>query len=457
LSEADHDTGLIECNWATAAQWTPPRRTTVSGFFLAKLIGTSKDSYIIFVVRNDGRTSDFLFQSAVTTYQAYNNFPGPVDPIPPGASEWVRGKSLYNENSYEPVIPLTAPTPVPHDKQARMVSFNRPYFVDPKGYVSQSAGHFFQWEYHMMRWMERNGFDVSYITNVDTHFDAANFTPGRHKAFLTAGHDEYYSWEMRDNLEQARNRSDSPVNLGFFSSNDVYWQIRFANSSSTNTTPANTPNRTIICYKEHVNDGSGAAEYGDPYRKNDFPAPGIKTDNHLITRKWRDNDNLYVGDCPPGPPCYKPDEEELVGAMTDLTFITGEGHFTFFDDPFSNNDCPVGCWIRANVISSSFLDLLGYEPIKVVNSYYPGARTIFRIVAQSTVTNPDGSGIGQSVYYKMSNGGGRVFTAGSNKWATGLDNPDYLQSAEVGQMTMNILNCFKDGGPPPNSCGGSNE
>lgn len=86
LDEADHTTGLIECNWAVTASWTPPAGSlerAVSGFYLAKIVGKpgvtvnpGKDSYIIFVVRDDARTSDFIFQSAVTTYQAYNDYPG---------------------------------------------------------------------------------------------------------------------------------------------------------------------------------------------------------------------------------------------------------------------------------------------------------------------------------------------------------------------------------------------
>jgi hypothetical protein len=51
--------------------------TWVSGFYLVKLQASSgKQSYIIFVVRNDGRQSDLFFQASVTTYQAYNAWGG---------------------------------------------------------------------------------------------------------------------------------------------------------------------------------------------------------------------------------------------------------------------------------------------------------------------------------------------------------------------------------------------
>jgi hypothetical protein len=431
LPEADHTTGLIECDWEETAQWMPPSGT-ISGYYIAKLVG-EKQSYIIFVVRQDGRDSDFVFQSAVTTYQAYNNFPGDQDdnisdpPIP----NWESGKSLYNDNGFGPLIPDDIYASG-RNKQARMVSFNRPYGV-VDGYITTTAGHFFQWEYRMVYWMESEELDVSYITNIDTHDNASNFDAGEHKAFLTAGHDEYYSWEMRDNLQQARDRSTEPMHLGFFSSNDSYWQIRLANSSSSNTTPANAPYRTIICYKLHVNDG----DYGDPNRVNDFFFAPVLTDNHLITQKWRDN-RTYEESCPGGgTACYKDPEDEFIGAMTDEDFITGAGAFTF------HKDCPE--WIRDGFSSSSLRSLIAYEPVRVFGSY---PNRTFYMVGDSEVERTDPLqvkiyGPAQSVYYKMDTGG-RVFSAGSNDWATKFE--DLSIGSDVATMTMNILDCFKNSG-----------
>src|SRR5207247_2602851 len=44
------------------------------------------------------------------------------------------------------------------------------------------------------------------------------------KAFLSVGHDEYWSPQMRTNVAAARNGG---VNLGFFSANVCWWQIHF--------------------------------------------------------------------------------------------------------------------------------------------------------------------------------------------------------------------------------------
>jgi hypothetical protein len=168
IPEPDPETGLIECQWSDPYLLQVPissdQSIWPSGVYLAKLT-TSKpaaESYIHFVVRNDDRPSDLLFQTSVATYQAYN--------------KW-GGLSLYDK---------------PH---ASIVSFNRPY---KRGYGS---GDFLFWEYSLVRFLEREGYDVTYTTDVDTHERGHLLT--KHKAFLSVGHDEYWSWEMRDNVEAA--------------------------------------------------------------------------------------------------------------------------------------------------------------------------------------------------------------------------------------------------------------
>ena len=68
----------------------------------------------------------------------------------------------------------------------------------------------------MVRFLERNGYDVSYFTGVDT--DRRGALIRNHKMFLSVGHDEYWSGDQRANVEAAR---DAGVNLAFFSGNEV--------------------------------------------------------------------------------------------------------------------------------------------------------------------------------------------------------------------------------------------
>ena len=74
----------------------------------------------------------------------------------------------------------------------------------------------------MVRWLERNGYDVSYFTGVDS--DRLGAEIREHRAFLSVGHDEYWSGGQRANVEAAR---DAGVNLAFFSGNEVFWKTRW--------------------------------------------------------------------------------------------------------------------------------------------------------------------------------------------------------------------------------------
>jgi hypothetical protein len=214
---------LIECNWTNPFRIHVPT-SWVSGVYLVKLHGlnSGKESYIIFTVR-DSRRADLVFQQSVTTYQAYNG--------------WL-GQSLYTFNTKD-------------GKQVDRVSFDRPYAAGnpPQG---AGAGDFLgtiapvSIEYSLVRWLEREGYDVTYITNIDTHEDVGRLLRG--KGFLSVGHDEYWSHDMKAHIIQAR---DSGVGLGFFSANYAFWPIDLQPGSS------GAPNRTIsVALDNRCSDGS---------------------------------------------------------------------------------------------------------------------------------------------------------------------------------------------------------
>ena len=206
----DGATGLVDCgNWAASASWSVPA-DAVSGIYFAHLVredGTAGASHVPFIVRDDDGRSDLLFQTSDTTWQAYNRY---------------GGNSLYTGG------PGTNPG------RAYKVSYNRPFTTRdyaPEDWV-------FNAEYPMVRWLERNGYDVSYFTGVDS--DRLGAEIREHRAFLSVGHDEYWSGAQRANVEAAR---DAGVHLAFFSGNEVFWKTRWENA-----------HRTLVSYKEtHAN------------------------------------------------------------------------------------------------------------------------------------------------------------------------------------------------------------
>ena len=85
-----------------------------------------------------------------------------------------------------------------------------------------------RYEINLLRFLEREGYDVSYTTDVDTHRDPAELTG--HRLVIVSGHDEYWSKEMRDAFEAAR---DAGTNLAFMGADIGDWQIRYEDAERT--------------------------------------------------------------------------------------------------------------------------------------------------------------------------------------------------------------------------------
>lgn len=205
----DLATELYDCGtWAVSATWQVPA-TAVSGVYFALLTrpDTGGQSHITFVVRNDGNRSSVLFQTSDTTWQAYNTY---------GGADFYQG--AVNGRAYK-------------------ISYNRP-MASRSG--PDGRDFYFANEYPMVRFLEQNGYDVSYISGLDTDTRGAELL--NHKVFLSVGHDEYWSGNQRANVTAAR---DAGVNLQFLSGNEMYWRTRFEPSSVDGT-----PGRTLTSYKE---------------------------------------------------------------------------------------------------------------------------------------------------------------------------------------------------------------
>jgi N,N-dimethylformamidase beta subunit-like, C-terminal/Domain of unknown function (DUF4082)/Fibronectin type III domain/Bacterial Ig domain len=213
-------TGLIDCgNWGVSASWTVPS-TAVSGVYIALLVrnDTGGDSQIPFVVRDDSSHSDVVLQTSDATWQAYNDY---------------GGNSLYSCT-----VACPAGNPLAY-KAAYAVSYNRPF----DGSLATDGGFSYLWyaEYQMVRFLEENGYNVSYTAQADLDQNPALLQ--NHKLFVSSGHDEYWSAGERGAVESAR---DAGVNLAFFSGNEAFWKTRWTNSSDG----SNTAYRTLVTYKE---------------------------------------------------------------------------------------------------------------------------------------------------------------------------------------------------------------
>ena len=204
----DSATGLVDCgNWTTNVSWQVPA-DAVSGVYLATLDQGGGAGYMPypFVVADDDSDSDILVQTSDQTWQAYNKWGG--------------------QNMYE------GGGPAP-DGRAYKVSYNRPMRIAGDNAILSS-------EYPMISWLERNGYDVSYASNIDVSTKPSLLAD--HKVYLSSGHDEYWDQNLWNNVEAAR---ESGTNLAFFSGNEAFWRTRLEPSIAT----SGGANRTLVCYK----------------------------------------------------------------------------------------------------------------------------------------------------------------------------------------------------------------
>jgi Domain of unknown function (DUF4082)/Bacterial Ig-like domain/Bacterial Ig domain len=403
----DPATALTDCgNWTTTTSWTVPS-TAVSGIYLAKLTrsaaGGGGTSHITFIVRDDASTSKLLFKTSDATWQAYNPY---------------GGFSLY----VGPGMPFN---------HAYKVSYNRPFLTRTGG---GGGGFEEDWfmsaEYPMIRFLESNGFDMSYSTDMDMARSASNPIVV-HKAFLSVGHDEYWSSEERNTVESARSAG---INLAFFSGNEVYWKTRWENSIDGTATPF----RTMVCYKE----GTLATPAENACGGICDPSPNA----NIWTGLWRDGCNY------PGVSDACKPENALSGEIS----WDGNTGTMAVPDTYKNlrfwRNTPNVSTLAAGQTATLTLGTLGYEwDWEQYFTSYPAGRITMSMTAF------DGHVHKLSMY--KTTAGGWVFGAGTVQWAWGLDaNHDRAALNSMGQavdppaspdMQQATINLFADMGIQP--------
>ncbi|MDQ6672916.1 MAG: hypothetical protein M3069_19600 [Chloroflexota bacterium] len=205
----DEATGLISAaNWFQAVSFQAADWPT--GLYVLKLMASDGDqNYIPLVIRDDERQYQFSFQHASNTDQAYNGW---------------GGKSLYAFNSTGGDTLVGTPTAV-------KVSWDRPFDGNGAGIGLLT------WEHNMVRWLDANSVSVNYIADLDVHQNPA--FDSRVRAILQAGHSEYWSRQMRDNLEAANRRGRG---IGLFTGDTSGWAVRLEDSPLGR-------NRILVCYR----------------------------------------------------------------------------------------------------------------------------------------------------------------------------------------------------------------
>ena len=274
LRAGDHPVG--EQAWADGADWPvaaviPTEPAWPSGFYEVTLRadgdggrdgdgGPAAVAQAFFVIRpHPDRARPGLLVLSTNTWNAYNQWGGRC--LYSGAHRVSFARPLERGYLHRPAAPDEV------DFDGRITNVDTPSDPEHRRLQRyQAHGHYplwtasagwHNWERRFVRWAARRGieFDVATNADLDRHPEVLD----GHRLLASVGHDEYWSWAMRDTVDAW---VDGGGNWAILSGNTCFWQVRYEDDG-----------RTMVCHK-------GRARLDDPVMAGD--------DRSRLTSMWSD-------------------------------------------------------------------------------------------------------------------------------------------------------------------------
>ena len=345
---------------------------------------------------------------------------------------WCRGFVVLPEGA--PRVPLEISTPpataprYPHLEWAFANGYSNKY--GSSGWASYDR-HFFQWA-------ERAGFAVDLASQHELQF-SPEILDG-YDCVVCVGHDEYWTWEMRDTIDAYVERGGR---IARFAGNFM-WQTRLERGG-----------KSQVCYKYRARAEDPIYRSADPSRTSgswearETGRPGAMTFGLNATS------GLYAGwgGCAPrgvrGFPVYRPEHWAFEGTGLYYGDLLGaEGHAFGYEvdgldyvirhglpEPSETSGAPAGLSILALGLSS-----LKEEPTGLAFDDRFLSDDDARFVAEVLIGDDGDAAVervkrsaGMIVHFNR--GRGEVFHAGSCEWVAALSRAD----AMVERVTANVL------------------
>jgi hypothetical protein len=239
------------CGWPAALE-IPIGPDWRSGYYPVTLRAGDERTEAFFVVRPaaGGRKAPMILVLSTSTWNAYNDWGGP--------SLYTGGTRVSFERPLARGF-LDKPQPMRRKMQPELDREGLWYFewAEPLGLSVWSGGSgWATWERDFIRWAEAGGFelDIAISEDLEQHPEVLE----GHRLFVSAGHDEYWSWGMRETLDAF---TDAGGNAAIFSGNTCFWQVRYDDG-----------HRSMTCFK---------------YRADDDPVVGTP-DERRLSGVWSD-------------------------------------------------------------------------------------------------------------------------------------------------------------------------
>lgn len=443
----------------TGCGWTPSLEFRVgedwpSGAYRITLTAPGPEGDIgahhLFIVRpRAGAHAQRILQVAASaTWTAYNTW---------GGSNHYQGITGPGRNQYASTVSLERPwcrgfVTLPQDAPRVPLEANPPpgaalryphlEWAFANGYSNKyaSAG-WASYDRHFLRWAEEAGLAIDLASQHELHFNP-EILDG-YACVVFVGHDEYWSWEMRDAIDRYIERGGR---VARFAANFM-WQIRLENAG-----------KAQVCYKYRARAEDPVYRSADPSRTTgsweapEAGRPGASTFGLNATR------GLYAGwgGCAPrgvrGFPIYRPEHWAFAGTGLCYGDLLGaEGHAFGYEvdgldylirdglpEPTASSGAPPGLQILG----------LGMSSLQEERSAAPLddrflADEDAKYVAQVLLGDDSDRAVdrvkrGSGMIVSFARGKGEVFHAGSCEWVAALARGDPL----VERVTRNVLSRF---------------
>ena len=444
------DASVVGCGWPVGFEFRIPVDWPAGGYRVTSRIETSdgiREQHHLFLLRGNqaGRAQRLLLVSSTGTWCAYNNW---------GGSNHYEGITGPAGSDYSPILSLQRPLPrgfvvLPADAP-RAALAAAPSPGEPVSYPhmewAYATGHskkyasagWASYERHFMHWAEGAGFDVDIVSQYDLqlHPEVIEGYP----CLVFIGHDEYWSWEMRDTVDAY---VESGGRVARFAGNFM-WQTRLEDDG-----------RRQVCYKYRAREedpASGSNRITTSWEAPKVGRPGAMTFGlnalHGVYAGWGGCVAFGAG----GFPLYRPDHWAFDGTGLGYGDVLGAGSRIFAYEvdgldyeirdglpyPAGKGKVPDGLEILALGLASNREIARGVDD----DALFLGSEDCsFRAELLHGEVNRQTMALaarGSGMIVTFPRGKGEVFHAGSVEWVAGLIRRD----AQVEQVTRNVLSRY---------------
>jgi hypothetical protein len=409
--------------------------------------GNELSAHHLFIVRPlEGAKPQRILQVAASgTWTAYNTW---------GGSNHYQGITGAKRNQYATTVSLERPwcrgfVVLPDDAPRVPLEVDPPPGTGPRyphlewafanGYSNKYASSgWASYDRHFLRWAESAGFEVDLASQHELHFYPEILED--YDCVVFVGHDEYWTWEMRDAVDRYVERGG---HVARFAGNFM-WQTRLERGG-----------KAQVCYKYRARAEDPVFRSADPSRTSgsweakETGRPGAWTFGLNATN------GLYAGwgHCAPrgvrGFPVYRPEHWAFAG--TELCYgdlLGASGHAFGYEvdgldylirnglpEPTGTSGAPPGLQILALGMSS-----LKEEPRAVPLDDRFLSDDDAKYVAEIRLGDTSDAAVdrvkrGSGMIVNFARGSGEVFHAGSCEWVAALLRRDPM----VERVTQNVL------------------